>query len=197
MFIIRLAEIRIRIENRYAFIERQCAGYICPGDEYAFSVSASEEELREEQKNGDFSAAYCESICLYRHICETLPNYNVFLMHASIIEADGNAYAFTAKSGVGKSTHTALWLKNIPHARVLNGDKPLLRVETDGSVTAFGLLGTGRKTGARISPLRSAPSALSSAERSIPSGGQRRRTRSGGWFTNFTCAERGRRSTNS
>ena len=41
MFIIRLAEIRIRIENRYAFIERQCAGYICPGDEYAFSVSAS------------------------------------------------------------------------------------------------------------------------------------------------------------
>ena len=57
MFIIRLAEIRIRIENRYAFIERQCAGYICPGDEYAFSVSASEEDLREEQKNGDFSAA--------------------------------------------------------------------------------------------------------------------------------------------
>lgn len=156
MFIIRLAEIRIRIENRYAFIERQCAGYICPGDEYAFSVSASEEELREEQKNGDFSAAYCESICLYRHICETLPNYNVFLMHASIIEADGNAYAFTAKSGVGKSTHTALWLKNIPNARVLNGDKPLLRVETDGSVTAFGTPWNGKENwGENISaPLR-------------------------------------------
>lgn len=145
MFIIRLADVRIRIENRYRFIERQCADYITDGETYAFSVSATEEELREEQKNGDFAADYCESICLYRHICEHLPDYNVFLMHSSVVEVDGNAYAFTAKSGVGKSTHTALWLKNIPHARVLNGDKPLFRVEADGSVTAFGTPWNGKE----------------------------------------------------
>lgn len=145
MFIIRLADVRIRIENRYRFIERQCADYIVEGETYAFSVSATEEELREEQKNGDFAADYCESICLYRHICERLPDYNVFLMHSSVVEVDGNAYAFTAKSGVGKSTHTALWLKNIPHARVLNGDKPLFRVEADGSVTAFGTPWNGKE----------------------------------------------------
>lgn len=156
MFIIRLADVRIRIDNRYSFIERQCAGYICSGDDYAFAVSATEEELREEQKNGDFSAAYCESICLYRHICETLPDYNVFLMHSSVVEVDGNAYAFTAKSGVGKSTHTALWLKNIPHARVLNGDKPLFRVEESGGITAFGTPWNGKENwGENISaPLR-------------------------------------------
>lgn len=156
MFIISLAGIRIRIENRYSFIERQCAGYFVDGEDYAFSVSASEEELREEQQNGDFSAAYCESICLYRHICETLPEYQIFLMHSSVVEVDGNAYAFTAKSGVGKSTHTALWLKNIPHARVLNGDKPLFRVEADGSVTAFGTPWNGKENwGENISaPLR-------------------------------------------
>ena len=156
MFIIRLAGIRIRIENKYAFIERQCAGYTVDGTDYAFSVSATEEELCEEQKNGDFSAAYCESICLYRHICETLPDYNIFLMHSSVVEVDGNAYAYTARSGVGKSTHTALWLKNIPHARVLNGDKPLFRVENDGTVTAFGTPWNGKENwGENISaPLR-------------------------------------------
>lgn len=156
MFIIRLADVRIRIENRYRFIERQCADYIADGETYAFSVFATEEELREEQKNGDFPADYCESICLYRHICERLPDYNVFLMHSSVVEVDGNAYAFTAKSGVGKSTHTALWLKNIPHARVLNGDKPLFRVEPDGSVTAFGTPWNGKENwGENISaPLR-------------------------------------------
>ena len=40
MFIIQLAGIRIRIENRYPFIERQCRGFVVEGEEYAFSVSA-------------------------------------------------------------------------------------------------------------------------------------------------------------
>ena len=66
-------------------------------------------------------------------------------MHASVIEVDGYAYAFAAKSGVGKSTHTRLWLKNVPHARVLNGDKPLMRWEADGSITAFGTPWNGKE----------------------------------------------------
>ena len=145
MIVIQLAGIRIRLENRYPFIERQCRGYICEGEDAEFTVSVSEEEILEEQKYGDFSAGYCESICMYRHICEKMPEYNVFLMHSSVIEVDGYAYAFTAKSGVGKSTHTALWLKNVPHARVLNGDKPLYRVEKDGKLTVFGTPWNGKE----------------------------------------------------
>ena len=145
MFVIKLAGIRIRVENRYPFIERQCRDYICEDEDVAFAVSVTSEEIAEEQKNGKFSDGYCESICMYRHICETLPAYNVFLMHSSVIEVDGMAYAFTAKSGVGKSTHTALWLKNVPHARVLNGDKPLYRLEDDGSVTVFGTPWNGKE----------------------------------------------------
>lgn len=145
MFIIQLAGIRIRIENRYPFIERQCRGFVVEGEDYAFSVSVTNDEIHEEQKHGEFSDGYCESICMYRHICEILPSYNVFLMHSSVVEVDGYAYAFTAKSGVGKSTHTALWLKNVPNARVLNGDKPLYRLEEDGSLTAFGTPWNGKE----------------------------------------------------
>lgn len=145
MIVIELAGIRIRLENRFSFIERQCKDYICEGEEAAFSVSVSPEEIVEEKQGGDFSDGYCESICLYRHICERLPEYNIFLMHSSVIEVDGYAYAFTAKSGVGKSTHTALWLKNIPNSRVLNGDKPLFRLEEDGSLTVFGTPWNGKE----------------------------------------------------
>ena len=145
MFVIELAGIRIRIENRYPFIERQCRGFVCEGEDAVFSVSVTNDEILEEQKHGEFSDGYCESICMYRHICEKLPQYNIFLMHSSVIEVDGYAYAFTAKSGVGKSTHTALWLKNVPHARVLNGDKPLYRLEEDGSLTAFGTPWNGKE----------------------------------------------------
>lgn len=145
MFVIRLAGLRVRMENRYPFVERQCREYLAEGDKADFSVSVSEEEIREEQRNGDFSAGYCESICLYRHICEVMPSYGVFIMHSAVVEVDGRAYAFTAKSGVGKSTHLSLWLKNIPHARVLNGDKPLYRAEDDGSVTVYGTPWNGKE----------------------------------------------------
>ena len=145
MFVIKLAGLRIRIENQYSFIERQCRDYFCEDGEVDFSVSVTSDEILEEQKHGEFSEGYCESICMYRNICERIAAYNVFLMHSSVLEVNGYAYAFTAKSGVGKSTHTALWLKNIPGARVLNGDKPLYRLEENGSFTVFGTPWNGKE----------------------------------------------------
>ena len=145
MFHIRLADLCIRIENQYPFVENQCRNFLCDARKAAITVSVTDAEIAAEQALSDFSAGCCESICIYRHICEQLAPYNVFLLHSSVLEVDGFAYAFTAKSGVGKSTHTALWLKNIPHARVLNGDKPLYRLEADGSLTVFGTPWNGKE----------------------------------------------------
>lgn len=145
MFAIELAGVRIGMDNRYHFVERQCKEYLCEARDLAFTVSATPEEIAKEQSLGDFAADYCESICLYRHICEIMPTYNVFLFHSCILEVNGYAYAFTAKSGVGKSTHCALWLKTVPNARVLNGDKPLIRLENDGTLTAFGTPWNGKE----------------------------------------------------
>ena len=145
MFIIKLADIRIRVENQYPFAEQHCKDFLCEGDTFDITVSVTADEIAEEQTQGNFSAGYCEYICIYRHICEQIAPFGVFLMHSSVIEVDGWAYAFTAKSGVGKSTHTSLWLKNVPHARVLNGDKPLYRLEKDGSLTVFGTPWNGKE----------------------------------------------------
>lgn len=145
MFVMELAGVRVRVHNRYPFVEQQCKDYLCADENVAFEVTVSEEEILEEKQNGEFSSGYCESICVYRHICEMIPDHNVFLMHSSVVEVGGYAYAFTAKSGVGKSTHTSLWLKNIPSARVINGDKPLYRVEEDGSLRVFGTPWNGKE----------------------------------------------------
>ena len=66
-----------------------------------------------------------------------MPYYDTILFHGSVIAVDGAAYVFTAKSGTGKSTHTALWRRLFgDRAVMVNDDKPLLHV--GDVVTAYG-----------------------------------------------------------
>lgn len=50
------------------------------------------------------------------------------LIHASLVRNSGRGYAFTAKSGTGKSTHTSLWLKHISGCDLMNDDNPIIRI---------------------------------------------------------------------
>ena len=131
MFCVQIAEVLVAIENRYAFTERLCADYIVdvlPG-ECSFSVSATPEEIAAENSNdGTFSPAYCESLALYRKICTRMLDYNAFLLHAAVVSYAGRGFAFAAKSGTGKSTHVAQWMRALgDDVTVVNGDKPILR----------------------------------------------------------------------
>lgn len=65
-------------------------------------------------------------------------------MHASVTVKDGRAYMFIAKSGTGKSTHSRMWLENIPGSRLLNDDNPVVRVFDDGSIKVFGTPWSGK-----------------------------------------------------
>ena len=57
---------------------------------------------------------------------------------------EGDGYVFAGKSGVGKSTHAALWEKVMPGAEVINGDKPLIKFEADG-LYAYGTPWCGKE----------------------------------------------------
>lgn len=124
-----IAGLRIQIKNMRPYTTKFCRDYLSEDQESEADLTASvtEEEFKEEKaQSPQFHDGYIENICLYRSICMQLPTVNRFLLHASILEYDGKAYAFLGKSGTGKSTHTKLWLKFLPDARVLNGDKPIL-----------------------------------------------------------------------
>ncbi len=55
------------------------------------------------------------------------------ILHASSISCCGKGIAFTAPSGTGKSTHTAMWEKYY-NADILNDDTPILRVENEQTI---------------------------------------------------------------
>lgn len=53
---------------------------------------------------------------------------DTLLIHASCPLCNDYAYPFIAKSGTGKSTHSSLWIKNIPNTELLNDDNPVIRI---------------------------------------------------------------------
>lgn len=73
-----------------------------------------------------------------------LLKFDGILLHSSCIVVDDKAYAFSADSGTGKSTHTQLWLKHFgDRAYMLNDDKPAIRL-IDGKVYACGTPWSGK-----------------------------------------------------
>ena len=73
-----------------------------------------------------------------------LLKFDGILLHSSCVVVDGYAYAFSADSGVGKSTHTQLWLDYFgSRAHILNDDKPAIRI-IDGKVYACGTPWSGK-----------------------------------------------------
>ncbi len=65
------------------------------------------------------------------------------LIHASLVRHRGYGYAFIAKSGTGKSTQVALWLKHIPDCDLMNDDNPVVRI-VDGKPRIFGSPWSGK-----------------------------------------------------
>ena len=123
-----------------------------------FIVSADENELDKEASLSEyeFTRGYLEAIVVYRKIAERLPSFDAFVFHGAVLSLDGDAYAITAKSGVGKTTHTRLWLDAFgERVHYLNGDKPVIRF-IDGVPYACGTPWQGKEDYGRneMRPLR-------------------------------------------
>ena len=65
------------------------------------------------------------------------------LIHASCIMKGQWGYPFTAKSGTGKSTHSALWMQCIEGCELLNDDNPIVRI-VDGQPFIYGSPWSGK-----------------------------------------------------
>ena len=66
------------------------------------------------------------------------------LLHASVIRCNGSAQLHFGVSGTGKSTHSRLWLENVPGCDLMNDDNPVIRLGTDGAVTVYGSPWSGK-----------------------------------------------------
>ncbi len=70
--------------------------------------------------------------------------HNTLEIHASVVSNSGRAYLFLGRSGTGKSTHSRLWLDNIPGSELMNDDNPIVRVLEDGTVMIYGSPWSGK-----------------------------------------------------
>lgn len=105
--------------------------------EHAVAEQANK-EMDKQQQPLIITAESLEWMSLHRQIAEYLLDFDVMLFHGSSVAVDGKCYMFMAPSGTGKSTHTALWMKEFgDRAIMVNGDKPFIHIAPEG-VTLFG-----------------------------------------------------------
>ena len=130
-FNISIANKVIGVTTFYDFTYHLCKNYLTdvPCD---FHVLVTKEDIQYERemskKSQDYSDSYLESLAVYRGIATKMLTYDTLLFHGSAIAVDGEAYLFAAKSGMGKSTHTRMWMEHFgSRAVMINDDKPLLK----------------------------------------------------------------------
>lgn len=157
---IRMAGLNVKITHNYSNTERTTSKFVIPPQKedphYDISVEVTEEDIRVEEEKTVAEAkleklptphypdSYLETTAVYRKIADKMPAFGGIVFHGSAVAVGNKAYLFAAHSGVGKTTHTRLWLKNIEGSYVVNGDKPILRV-MDGVVYACGTPWMGKE----------------------------------------------------
>ena len=107
-----------------------------------FEIKVTWNRLKERfpDMTDDVAEYLATGFCFYRNLL----NFDGLMLHSSAVVVDGKAYLFSADSGMGKSTHTKLWLDAFgDRAYILNDDKPALRLE-DGRWYAYGTPWSGK-----------------------------------------------------
>ena len=145
--IYELAGLRVNVKNRCRYTSEFCKEYLSEDQDSSadFEAETTKEEFYvEKEASPGFSDGYIENICLYRKICLQMPEYDRFLLHSAVLTFEGNAYAFLGRSGIGKSTHTALYTAHIKGSEILNGDKPII-ARTGDEFIAYGTPWSGKE----------------------------------------------------
>jgi hypothetical protein len=154
-FAIQLADIPIGVTCLYPSTRAFCRDYLTDNlpefsvtltqtDIDAERVIAREQDIRDGIPPQPFSDEYLETIALYRKLAEPLLHRNCIIFHGVVLAVNGEGYLFTAKSGTGKTTHARLWIKNILNSRIINGDKPLIKVN-GSDIIAYGTMWCGKE----------------------------------------------------
>lgn len=133
-----------KVDSIHEEVHTLCKDYACNGTaDFTVEIAQSDIEyerkksVEEDKKAGiltrNFPDSYLETLAVYRKIAEQMLEYDTLLFHGSVVAVDGMGYLFTAKSGMGKSTHTRLWREYFGvRAVMINDDKPLLQITERG-----------------------------------------------------------------
>ena len=154
MFYLKIADLVIRIENRYDYSEIFCRGFQIYGvkaEDCSLHIAVSDQEIETQMqlavKRGRriYPAWYYENIAIQRRLCQELLRYDALFVHSALLCVDGAGYALCAGVHGGKSTQAAIWLKLFGSRAVcINGDKPVYRL-SGKTLTGYGTPWMGKE----------------------------------------------------
>ena len=127
-----IAGLVVEIKHPTGRTEKQARPYLCKdqeGQTADITIDVTEQRVTDAMaENRDDWYYMLTGSDFYTQLLK----FRGILLHSSCVVVDGAAYAFSADSGTGKSTHTALWLKHFgDRAYMLNDDKPAIRLVGD------------------------------------------------------------------
>ncbi len=140
-----VADLIVEINPLYDLLKSRLGPYAYDGEKQADIVIPITEQFFIDRQNEHPELTLEECEYLYTGSCfyTELIKFGGVLLHSSCVQYENYAYLFSANSGVGKSTHTHLWLEKFPTAEILNDDKPAIR-KIGNKYYAFGTPWSGK-----------------------------------------------------
>ena len=121
-----IANLKVEIKNEKGRTKKQAIPYLAKNQEEKnidITINVDEKRVQNAMKaHPELVQDDWEYMLTGSDFYTQLIKYNGFLLHSSCIVVDNVAYAFSADSGTGKSTHTELWLKHFGNRAYMLND---------------------------------------------------------------------------
>lgn len=147
-FHIRVADINVEMIARGELTERICRPYLIDNGRTDLRVYTTAAQIGVKQRAMPIRLTdeQAECICLHENLSLQLLPFDAFVLHAALISYRGRGYAFVAPRMGGKTTHAKLWRARFgDDVRLINGDKPIVRWQKDGTFAAYGTPWCGKE----------------------------------------------------
>ena len=142
----RIADLNVLMSPNFNTLKKQSEYYKESFIKPDFTINVTDDEIKDfNLKHKHLTLDDCEYLLTGVFFYRKLIEYSGIILHSSAICMDNRAYLFSAPSGIGKSTHAALWQRYFgeENAIIINDDKPAIRY-IDDKFYAFGTPWSGK-----------------------------------------------------
>lgn len=135
---VKIADIITELNPKYVDTIELIKPFLYDGKsvaEFQLTVADDYIEALFQRANGKSTKAQLENFAFSNAFTRKVIAYSTMLVHSSALVYNNGAYLFSGNSGVGKTTHTKLWLKAFgDKVHIMNDDKPVVRLYNDHAV---------------------------------------------------------------
>lgn len=147
-FKIKVADLYVDVVARGELTARICRPYLVESAFTDISIYATPAQIKKKIASMPIplTEEQAECICLHENLALKLVYHDAFVLHAALLSYQGKGYAIVAPRGVGKTVHANLWKQRFcDDVTIINGDKPILRRQSDGTYLAYGTPWSGKE----------------------------------------------------